>query len=315
MNGALGADVSTVAPFRAGFGIETSEAARARESLYLHAHHARAALPVFLVVALIAASIVAGWGHMGRTSAAAPAGPTASMPREAPASAAALASTDLEPPRGSVSSLPHWATIGRSVQGRPILLAHFGSGPRRVLIVGGVHGNEFGASLAEAFAEHLAGDPQAVPPGTQVDIVACLNPDGWAAGTRANADGVDLNRNLPTGNWAPVVQRGTSAGPHAASEPETVALLDLLGRGYCRVISLHSAGGIIDYDGPGGAQLATQIEPAWSMPVIHLASRYGYTGTLGQYASERYGIPVITVELLHPRLSPHALAGLLAAVR
>jgi predicted deacylase len=208
-----------------------------------------------------------------------------------------------------------WRPIGWSVLGRPILVATFGSGRRRVLVVGGFHGNEYGANLAERLASYLRAHPTAVPSGTRVDVVGCLNPDGRAAGTRANANGVDLNRNLPSSSWAPLVWRRCSAGARPGSEPETAALLSLLGQGYSRVISLHSAGGLVDYDGPGARRLAATVAAAWHMPVVYLAAQHHYTGTLGQYVPERYRIPVITVELLHPRLSSRALAGLLAAVR
>src|SRR5574340_977748 len=48
-----------------------------------------------------------------------------------------------------------WRVIGLSVQRRPILAARFGDGPRKVLYVGGVHGNEYGADVAEQLAAHL----------------------------------------------------------------------------------------------------------------------------------------------------------------
>jgi murein peptide amidase A len=208
-----------------------------------------------------------------------------------------------------------WRLIGRSVQGRPIRAASFGSGTRRVLFLGGVHGSEYGSDVAEQFASYLAGNPNVIPRGTQIDVIGCLNPDGRALGRRGNAHLVDLNRNLPTRNWIPVHTRGDTAGPRPASEPENQALLTYLQRGYVRVISLHSQGGIVDYDGPGGRALATRVSEASGMPVMHLAGTHVYSGTLGSYVPERYGVPLVTVELAYPYLSSEVCAGLVAAMR
>ena len=60
-------------------------------------------------------------------------------------------------------------------------------------------------------------------------VVGLANPDGASRGTRTNGHGVDLNRNFPA-HWQPLGGLGDVhyAGPTAASEPETVAMVDLL---------------------------------------------------------------------------------------
>lgn len=107
-------------------------------------------------------------------------------------------------------------TLGRSVDGRPITAIESGDldATRRALIVGCIHGNE---PAGIAIARLLARAPQ--PRELALWIIPALNPDGVAAGTRGNADGVDLNRNFPW-HWRPLGGVYDS-GPHPLSEPES----------------------------------------------------------------------------------------------
>ena len=128
--------------------------------------------------------------------------------------AAAAAATSPAP-----AQAPGWETIGRSEQDRPIRALRVGS-PRarvKVLVVGTVHGDE---QAGRAVVERLR---RARPPrGTALWLVPDANPDGTAAGTRHNANGVDLNRNFPY-RWQH--QDGVyESGPGPASEAETQAM-------------------------------------------------------------------------------------------
>jgi N-acetylmuramoyl-L-alanine amidase len=109
--------------------------------------------------------------------------------------------------------------IGRSVQGRPVRAQLVGSPRARVklLVVGTVHGNE---QAGRAVVDRLR---RTKPPrGTALWLIEDANPDGSAAGTRHNANGVDLNRNFPY-RWRH--QDGVfESGPGPASEPETQAI-------------------------------------------------------------------------------------------
>jgi predicted deacylase len=89
---------------------------------------------------------------------------------------------------GSVSSRGA-QMLGRSERGRPIMAIHAGDpNGLPVLVVGCIHGNECaGIPVAHAL--------ERVHPNFDLWIVPNLNPDGYAAGTRQNARGVDLNRN------------------------------------------------------------------------------------------------------------------------
>ena len=79
--------------------------------------------------------------------------------------------------------------LGRSYEGRPISAIHVpGEGPR-ILVVGCIHGDECeGTKVTRILARST---PQA-----DLWLVHQLNPDGYAHGTRANAHGVDLNRDF-----------------------------------------------------------------------------------------------------------------------
>jgi protein MpaA len=109
--------------------------------------------------------------------------------------------------------------LGRSVRGVPIIALERGdpASPRKVLVVGCIHGTECaGVAVVRQLAR--------TQPRTDVDLwlVPNLNPDGYAAGTRQNARGVDLNRNFPS-MWKPIGRRGSPqwSGPRPFSEPET----------------------------------------------------------------------------------------------
>jgi N-acetylmuramoyl-L-alanine amidase-like protein/zinc carboxypeptidase len=123
-----------------------------------------------------------------------------------------------------------WETIGHSEQGRPIHAMRVGS-PRarvKVLVVGVIHGNE---QAGRAVVTRLE---RARPPrGTALWLVDDANPDGTAAGSRWNANDVDLNRNFPY-RWQP--QDGVyESGPAPASEAETQVMQDFVEREQPRV--------------------------------------------------------------------------------
>ena len=85
--------------------------------------------------------------------------------------------------------------LGRSYGGRPIEVVHVrGEGPR-ILVVGCVHGNE---------CEGLEVTALLARSSSQADLwlLPNLNPDGYARRARANAHGVDLNR-----DFGPFTQR------------------------------------------------------------------------------------------------------------
>jgi protein MpaA len=86
--------------------------------------------------------------------------------------------------------------IGKSVQGRDITAYRMGDPTGRpVLLIGVIHGNE-----AKGFGITQLIRTMPTPPGIDLWIIDSINPDGQAANTRQNANGVDLNRNV-SWNW------------------------------------------------------------------------------------------------------------------
>jgi murein peptide amidase A len=116
--------------------------------------------------------------------------------------------------------------IGHSVKGRPIVAIVRGPNDarRKIVVVGCIHGNECaGLAIVSALARST------VVKGVQLWLVPEMNPDGTAANTRQNADGVDLNRNFPF-QWQPVSDPTYYAGPRALSEPESRTAVALIRR-------------------------------------------------------------------------------------
>ena len=127
------------------------------------------------------------------------------------ATASALATPASAPatPASAPATPTRTIVIGHSVKGRRIIAIARGPSDarRKILVVGCIHGNEC-AGLAIISA--LERSP--VAEGVQLWLVPEMNPDGTAADTRQNADGVDLNRNFPY-QWQPVSDPTYYSGP------------------------------------------------------------------------------------------------------
>ncbi|HEX7299241.1 MAG TPA: DUF2817 domain-containing protein [Solirubrobacteraceae bacterium] len=165
--------------------------------------------------------------------------------------------------------VPHAAApaevIGHSVQGRPISLVRVGdpAAPRKILVVGEVHGNEpAGRAIVDALRRSTPA------PGTQLLLVRDLNPDGFAHDTRTNAHGVDLNRNS-SAHWA-------GAGPRPWSEPETRALRALVLRERPTLtIYYHQPFGLVDVPEGNRPQAARAYAGRSGLPLRRLSRRPG----------------------------------------
>ena len=200
----------------------------------------------------------------------------------------------------------------KSVNGRQIMLREFKPAHEptaRVLVVGGIHGDELTAvSIVFRWIELLQ-QPASDAQQYHWRVVPVMNPDGLLAKppTRVNARGVDLNRNFPTYNWANEAPRywAVSArrdprrfpGTAPASEPESRWLHNEITRFKPDVIvSVHAPHNVLDFDGP-----PTGVKAPLRFGRLHLNRIGVYPGSLGNFGGHKEGIPVVTLEL------PHAL--------
>jgi protein MpaA len=177
---------------------------------------------------------------------------------------AALAAASASPAVAAPAPPPA-QVIGHSVQGRPITLVRVGdpAAPRKILVVGEVHGNEpAGRTIVDALERSTPA------PDTQLLLVRDLNPDGFAHHARTNAHGVDLNRNSPQ-HWA-------GAGTRPWSEPETRTLRDLVLRERPTLtIYYHQPFGLVDVPEGGRPQTARAYAELTGLPLRRLSRRPG----------------------------------------
>ncbi len=169
-------------------------------------------------------------------------------------------------------------------------------------LIGGVHGDEVEGVyvLKELFSwlknEHSLKDLPMI-------VIPILNVDGYKNQTRVNAHLVDLNRNLPTKDWSGGYKEAKyNPGPKALSEPENqflVKLLDKYRPGL--ILSFHTWKPILNYNG----DCKDVAEFIHQFNHYDMASDIGYPtpGSLGTFAVEKYGSPVLTYEC--PELKTH----------
>ena len=178
---------------------------------------------------------------------------------------------------------------------------------RRILVVGGIHGDEL-TSISTVFRwlDWIREPDAAVYHWRMIPLA---NPDGLMAKppTRVNANGVDLNRNFETPDWAKEAQTYWTKrakrdprrypGEKAGSEIETRWLQaqveefqpDL-------IISVHAPYNLLDYDGP--------VPKPLRFGRLTLVQLGVYPGSMGNYFGVFKQISLVTIELPNATTMP-----------
>lgn len=220
--------------------------------------------------------------------------PNTDSPTQAPTAASVVPVPDTTPAQVTEApqTVPSTSTIGESVHGRPIKATTIGRGPKVIMVVGGIHGDQPEGTSLPSIALN------AWQPGydTQLTLIAVehINPDGLRANRRLNANGVDLNRNFPSVSFA----GSRLHGFRPLDQPETAALASLIqDRRPTIVISGVSSANqapLVNFDGPAsdyantfsrisGYPTASSSELAQSTP-----------GSLGQWLRDNE-VPLLTI--------------------
>ncbi len=177
----------------------------------------------------------------------------------------------------------------------PVMAYQFGTSGAKVLLMGGVHGDEpEGVALA---ANLLATFSQKFDFKLQMTVIPVFNPDGQILHKRTNGNGVDLNRNMPTKDWTKEARAeryfpGLSAG----SESESQALVKFLEKEKPDlIISLHSWEPMLNTNGDckGEAEIISKKTG------YKITDDIGYPtpGSHGTYCGYELKIPTLTYEI------------------
>jgi eukaryotic-like serine/threonine-protein kinase len=252
--------------------------------------------------------------------------PTATAPPTETAIPATATLTPTPAPTATQTPIPPPESVtwelGRSSNNQTILLTQIGSGPKRLIFVSGVHGNEPNSrDLVTELMRYFQDNLTLVSPNVSLYFLPTLNPDGMVTNDRYTPGGVDLNRNWDTPTWLkdspePGGTKQNSGGARPFSEPETAALsnflLGLLNDSQTESVSMiiyhHHSGvpswgsvqpGYIQYGVPVSlsidlAQTLTALAGYSYMP--YWDGSYTPTGEIIQWSAVQ-GIAAVDVEL------------------
>ncbi|UCG23395.1 MAG: protein kinase [Chloroflexota bacterium] len=274
--------------------------------------------------------------------------PASSTPTTSPTATASATATATETPAPTITPTPsptiaptpdlgpETLVLGQSVSGADIEAVRFGSGPNSIILVGGLHAGfaPGSVSVAQRAITHFGENPDEVPAETTIYVISSLSPDspydpGELPG-RFNGRGVDINRNWDC-NWtrdARVLGQTVngSGGSAPFSEPETMALQDLIDETRPRAVVFWEAKATDGLSSPGscGAKsvVSGQLAQTYGLAAGYKVADFEeltnqqITGDASNWL-DREGIPSIAVLL--PEYTAvdwnNNLAGIRAVIR
>ncbi|MGZ3768879.1 MAG: M14 family zinc carboxypeptidase [Bdellovibrio sp.] len=180
-------------------------------------------------------------------------------------------------------------------KGLPVLGYEFHNNGPEVLILGGVHGDEVeGVVASQELLKHFIAS---FPYKLNLTLVPQFNYEGVVFKTRGNGNGVDLNRNLPTKDWSPVVATPRyHPGPSAGSENENKGLIQYLEiKKPVFVLSLHSWHPVLNVN--GNCRFVAEVIARHTDYKIDDSIGYPTPGCLGTFAGLERNLPTLTYEI------------------
>lgn len=214
-------------------------------------------------------------------------------------------SQSAEPTQPTEAGIPPWVRFGSSVRGKPLEALTLGSGPKRIYIIGGIHGDEPEGPAATGLLprEFMADMVGEAGQKATIRIVRDMNPDGTSAKTRGNTRGTDLDRNWPSKDFRPEALPGRYNGKRPTSELETTAVYDdLKAFKPDLVIIMRTAplgrGQFIGFDGPARklaydfASAARNVDARWRVSVLDHETAPGSVNSL---VGHDMGKPILTM--------------------
>lgn len=180
-------------------------------------------------------------------------------------------------------------------KGLPVMAYHFDNHGPEVLILGGVHGDEIeGVIAAQELLKHFM---KSFDYKLNITLVPQFNFEGVILKTRGNGNGIDLNRNLPTKDWSPVITTPRyNPGPHPASEAENAGLIQYVEeKKPVLVLSLHSWKPVLNAN--GDCYKFAEVLKKHTGYDIDDDIGYPTPGSLGTYTGLERTSPTLTYEI------------------